>query len=151
MVVPGKTESYKVRTLAGVVELNREGTDAILKKSRPNERQGFIGIDLYRSQVKVEYVGTPRVIPADRQGLMATWQKLQRVDKNFVRLYEKEHLFREGNTEYWIPVQRDMSARMEQTVKPGEILNLFVVYVGAAKPADADKFSPLFLATSFEK
>lgn len=146
-----KADRYKSRTLADVIDLNREGTDQILKKSKLEDQQGFIGIEPFYSKTTVQYIGSPRPISTEHQGLINHWTKLQRVDKNFVNLYEKECLFKEGETEYWIPVQKELEKSLSETVRSGEFVNLFVIYVGAEKARNMPTFSSLFLATAFEK
>ncbi len=144
-------DKYTSRTLFDVVELNREGTDQILKKAKLEDRHGFIGIDPFYSKARVQYIGTPRPISSMHQGLMKNWAKLQGVDKKFSSLYEKEYLFKEGDVEYWIPVQKDTSVIINEKLKSGEMLNLYVIYVGAQKEPDDKSFKSLFLSTAFEQ
>ena len=144
-------DKYKPRTLAEVVDLNRVGTDPILKKAKLEERQGFIGIDPYFSKAKVQFLGKSRPLSSEHSGLISNWKKLQRVDKKFVSLYENEYLFKEVDIEYWIPLQKEMAISLEQNVKSGETVALFVIYVGAEKESNVSQFSSLFLATAFEK
>jgi hypothetical protein len=144
-------DKYKPRTLSEVIELNRDGTDQILKKAKLEDRHGFIGIDPFYSKVRLQYIGTPRAISPVHQGLMKTWAKLQRVDKKFSSLYENEYLFKEGDVEYWIPVQKDASVIINEKLKSGEMLNLYVIYVGAQKEPNEKSFKSLFLSTAFEQ
>lgn len=144
-------DKYKERSLSEIIELNREGTDQILRKAKIDEQHGFIGIDPFYSKARLQYVGTPRPISPTHQSLIKTWSKLQRVDKKFTSLYENEYLFKEGETEYWIPVQKPGSDRIEADLRSGEMVTLFVIYVGGQKEKNIEDFSSLFLSIAFEK
>ncbi|MBC7901691.1 MAG: hypothetical protein H7070_16750 [Saprospiraceae bacterium] len=145
------SNKYKPRTLSEIIELNRKATDGILKTAKLEEKNGFIGIDPFYSKVRVEYIGTPRPISDNHLGLITTWSKLQQVNKKFTRLYETEYLFKEGDAEYWIPLQKQIAESMNNELKLGDALTLFVIYVGAEKEKNSKQFESLFLSTAYEK
>lgn len=144
-------DKYKLRTLDEIIELNRDGTDQIFKSAKLSDALGFIGIDPYYSRVKLEYVGTPKSISPEIQGFLKTWGKLQRADKKFLDLYENVFLFKEGQTEYWIPVQKGSAQSLDANVKAGDMIDLFVIYIGAKKEANVKDFYSVFLSTGYER
>lgn len=144
-------DKYKSRSLGEIIALNRDGTDQILKTAKISDRHGFIGIDLFYSKVRLKYIGLPRPISKEHQGLVKNWEKLQKVDKKFIALYENEFLFKEGDAEYWIPVQKALGEHLVENLKSNDLINLFVVYVGAFKAQDVKDFSSLFLITGYEQ
>ena len=144
-------DKYKYRTLSEITMFNRESTDEILRKSKPEERQDFIGLDLFYSRVRVQFIGNSRPISPDHKDLIKTWVKLQNIDQKITNLYENEFLFRECSEEYWIPMQNKVSEAILKQVKANDMITLFVVHVGGRKAAMSKEYDWLFLSTEFEK
>lgn len=147
-----KDESkYKHRTLLEITNLNREATDDILQKSKPEEKHDFISFDLFYSKVRLQFIGNSRPISQEHKDLITTWAKLQNVDKKITSLYENEFLFKECEKEYWIPMQKKVYESLSKQAKMNDMLTLFVIHVGGRKAAMAEEYNWLFLSTAFEK
>jgi hypothetical protein len=144
-------DKYKPRTLAEIPLINREATDEILRKAKLEEQQGFISYDLLYSRAKVQFTGQQRAVSQSHQELIKTWSKLQKIGKKITSLYENEFLFKEGDREYWIPVQKKVEEDMLKEIKANDTITLFVVHVGGKKEPMAKDFEWLFLSTAFEK
>jgi len=144
-------DKYKSRTLAGIPLINREATDKILREAKLEEKHDFISYDLLYSRVKVQFTGQPRAVSQSHQEMIKMWGKLQKVSKKMTSLYENEFLFREGDKEYWIPVQKKVEEVMLKEIKANDMITLFVVHVGGRKAEMAKDYDWLFLSTAFEK
>lgn len=142
---------YKFRTLSEITLLNREATDAILRKSKLEEKQDFIGFDLFYSRARAQFTGSSRPISSDHKDLIRTWEKLQNVDRKVTSLYENEFLFKECDKEYWIPMQRKVSENILKEAKVNDMITLFVIHIGGRKAAMSKEYDWLFLSTAFEK
>lgn len=139
-----KDESkYKHRTLLEITNLNREATDDILQKSKPEEKHDFISFDLFYSKVRLQFIGNSRPISQEHKDLITTWAKLQNVDKKITSLYEEK--------EYWIPMQKKVYESLSKQTKMNDMLTLFVIHVGGRKAAMSKEYNWLFLSTAFEK
>jgi hypothetical protein len=144
-------DKYKFRTLAEVISFNQEATDQILQTAKLEEKQDFIGADLFYSRIRLEYVGAPRAISNNHRDLIKLWARLQNIDKKVIDLYESEALFKECGVEYWIPVQKKIADDNLKKLKSGEMVTLFVIYVGGRKDNGTMKLDHLFLSTAIEK
>lgn len=142
---------YKFRTLSEITTLNREATDAILRKSKLEEKHDFIGFDLFYSRARVQFSGSSRPISSDHKDLIKTWEKLQNVDRKLTSLYENEFLFKECDKEYWIPMQKKVSESLLKEARANDTITLFVVHIGGRKAAMTKEYDWLFLSTAFEK
>jgi hypothetical protein len=146
-----KPDKYKSRTLAEIPLINREATDAILRKAKLDEKHDFISFDPFYSRVKVEFAGQQRPVSPEHRELMKMWSKLQNVGKKTMSLYESEFLFKEGGREYWIPVQKKVAEAILKELRANDMITLFVVHVGGRKAALKSDFEWLFLSSAFEK
>jgi hypothetical protein len=144
-------DKYKYRTLAEIISFNRDSTEKILKTAKLDEKQDFIGADLFYSRIRLEYIGTPRTISTNHRDLITLWARLQNIDQKVVELYESEVLVKECGVEYWIPIQKKIADDNLKKLKSGEMVTLFVIYVGERKDVGVMKLDHLFLSTAIEK
>lgn len=142
---------FKQRTLLEVTLFNRENTDDILKRTKLEDKTDFIGVDLFHSRARVQFIGNPRIISASHQEVIKIWRKLQHIDEKAVSFYEKEFLFKECDKEYWIPVPKKVGESLEKNLKSGEMVTLFVIHLGGRKEPNVKDFEWIFLANGFEK
>lgn len=144
-------DKYKHRTLLEITAFNHANTDEILRKSKLEDQQDFIGVDFFYSRVRVQYLGTPRPISPDHKDLIRTWAKLQNVDQKITSLYEDEFLFKECDKEYWIPMQKKVGEDVLKEIKAKDMITLFVIHVGGRKARMSKEYDWLFLSIEFEK
>lgn len=144
-------DKYKYRALSEIVSFNKESTDEILRKSKLEEKNDFIGVDLFFSRVRLKYLGNSRPISDDHSDLIKVWIRLQRIDQKVASLYENEILVKECDREYWIPIQKQLSEKFAKEVKVNEMVTLFVIHTGGRKAKMAKEFEWLFLSTGFDK
>lgn len=142
---------YKFRTLSEVINFNKQTTDEMLKKTKLEDESAFIGIDLFHSRVRVQYIGKPRPISESHKEMMATWSRLQNIDSKIVKSYETEILVRECDKEYWIPIQAVVGKDFLKKIKIGEMVTIYAVHLGGKKEKMASEYDWLFLASTFEK
>lgn len=145
------SDKYKSRTLTDIPLINRANTDEILRKTKLEEKTDFISFDLFHSRVKVQFTGQQRPLSQDHQEMIKMWGKLQNIGKKQTSLYENEFLFKEGDKEYWIPVQKKVAEAMLKEIKADDMITLFVIHVGGRKASMKKDYEWLFLSTAFEK
>ena len=93
----------------------------------------LLSADSFPSQVKLIYVGKPRAVTGRRMELLRKWDKMMRRPVSLVDLFQTEVLFREGNKEHWLPVQKPLIDALRKEVKPGQAINSYVIFMGGAK------------------
>jgi len=104
--------------------------------------------DLFPSRVNVIYLGEKKKISSTRKTFIGEWAKTRKVGDEIVSLFEEELRFREGETEYWLPVQKQVVPHFNQELKPGDKVELFVIWIGARTEAGITDW--VFLVNEFQ-
>ena len=144
-------EKYKQRTLA---ELIADGSNLPVKSdgNKVLPRPDFVfDADFNFSRVRVRFMDRSRPISVESKELLSFWQKSFAIDQEVIDLYQDEYLFKECDTEYWIPVQKQVSSYFPKELKPGDMITLFLLRSAGKKLKDGKSYSFLFLSTEFDK
>ena len=143
-------ERYKQRTLAELIE---EGSNLPAKTGdKASQRPTFIfDADFNYSRVRVRFMERSRPISSESKELLGFWQKSFSIEQKVIDLYQDEYLFKECDTEYWIPVQKQVSSYFPKELKPGDMITLFLLRATGKKSKDGKSYSFLFLSTEFDK
>jgi len=136
-------DRYKPRTLAELIDLNNP------KLTDGAKKQFVISGDWFHSQVRLKYVGTSRLLSAERKELLNNWQKSFNIKPETANLFEKEFLFKECEKEYWLPVQKQVASYFPKELKEGEMITLYLFFGGGVKTNE--KADYLFLVNEFVK
>lgn len=116
-------EIFKPRTLKEVISIT---TKAI----RPDDSK-FLQNQL-ESKVEVVFTGKSRPIIEARKTFISMWFGMLRADqKELAELYEREHLYKEGEVEYWLPTSRPVTKHFDKELKPGDKMDLYLISIGA--------------------
>ena len=116
-------DQYVARTLKSVIETN-QGTIA------PTSKEVYSASN-FPSRVRVVYRGEVRSIPEPRLNYLARYLGEFRHKPEWVPLYAKEVLCREGDRDYWLPIQTSVLKFFKDEVKDGVTVELFVTWLGA--------------------
>lgn len=73
---------------------------------------------------------------------------LERRDE-YLKLYDTEFLFTETLIEYWLPIQNPLIQPLQEELKKGDEVTLYVSWVGARK--ESGKVDWVFFVNEFEK
>ena len=114
---------YQEATLANVTADNNylmEGDYSVVGKAFP-------------LKVKMGYTGEIREINPDKKHLIEMWVKSFSVDPKIAERFQKEILFLENGTMYWLPVQTELIPAFQEELKTGDCIWLFVQLWGSAK------------------
>ena len=151
---------YKSRTLAEIVELNSDLKSADITVSKNTDInialkektvQTALYTNLLHSQVRIKFLNKSRPISTERKDLLNKWRISLGIDEKIVNLYENEYLFKECNTEYWIPVQKQVASFFPKELKEDDMIGLFIIRIGGRKLDEKNNWDWLFLSTEFEK
>ncbi|HYJ90229.1 MAG TPA: hypothetical protein VEV84_02890, partial [Pyrinomonadaceae bacterium] len=84
------------------------------------------------SVVRVKYAGKIREMSAVKKDLLKSyWAKLFAQDSDkYSDLYENDFLFTENGVEYWLPVQKQVSAYFPKELKEGDDIDIYIVRAG---------------------
>ncbi|HEX5887819.1 MAG TPA: hypothetical protein VFY61_03910 [Pyrinomonadaceae bacterium] len=133
---------FKPRTL-------KEVTAITTKAVRPDDHM-FLARDQLESRVEVVFTGKSRPISKVRKTFIETWFGMLRAkQKKLADLYENEYLYKEGETEYWLPTSTPITKYFDKELKPGDKMDLYLISIGAYR-SDTD-IECVLLVEEFQK
>ena len=137
---PRELSDYKPRTLKALAENQTEGEQV--------HENLIIQGDLSPSRVTVVYRGNMRPLDPKVKAAISNWaNRYAGNPESYTAVYEKEMLFSEGDTEYWLPVRKDLFSELEKKIKGDDKLDLLLIKLGRIR--SSDKWTPLLLAERF--
>lgn len=142
---PRTPEDYKPRTLKEVAAAGAEG------ESRGNKEETMVvHANILPSRVRATYAGSARPLPHLKREVLRQWARLYAGHaEGYTEPYESEMLFVENGAEHWLAVRKDSLPRFREGLKQGEVVDLYLIRVGAARTSD--KWESLLLIESFQK
>src|ERR1044072_2209760 len=126
-------DKYSPRTLAEIGELNAVTEKASPDINDPKTSGRILDADFLYSRVRVKFMNKSRPISAERKELMGFWQKTFGLDEKKMTLFENEYLFKECNTEYWMPVQKQVAGYFAGELKEGDMVTLYLMRASAKR------------------
>lgn len=135
-------EIFKPRTIKEVISITT-------KAVRPGDAM-FLAQDQLESRVDVIFTGKSRAIGQARKTFIEAWFGMLRSgQKGLAELYDREYLYKEGETEYWLPTSRSITKYFEQELKPGDKMDLYLISTGAYR--NDDNIDCVLLVEEFQK
>ena len=132
------------RTLADIVKIDeREIADSV-KMPRV-----IAHADKLLSVVRVKYSGKSRPISSAKMDAFRKYWIPLFADNSYAELYENDFLFTEGETEYWLPVQKKVSSYFAKELSPGDDVDIYLVRAGGI--CEKRKCDWLFLVEEFKR
>ncbi len=135
---------FKSRTLKDIVNSDAKEIEDSMKRTSL-----IVHGDMLFSVVRVKYTGKNRQISSVKKELLQNWGKMFGQTDKYLANYETDYLFTESGVEYWLPVQKKVSAYFPKELKEGDDLDIYLVRVGGVcikKECDW-----LFLVEEFQK
>ena len=125
-------EYEKQRTLAEMTSLRRE----IVNRRHPifsgaDAGEFALNNSAVTSRVKLRYMGENRELPVAKRRLLAGMADAYALDPDGMRALVEEVLFKEGDQEYWIPTKKKIISVLEERLKTGDEVMLYIDLVGA--------------------
>jgi hypothetical protein len=107
--------------------------------------------DKLLSVVRVKYTGKSRPISSTKMDAFTKyWLPLfARESASYADLYENDFLFSEGETEYWLPVQKKVSSYFPKELTVGDEIDVYLVRAGGV--CEKRKCDWLFLVEEFRR
>jgi hypothetical protein len=78
---------------------------------------------------KVVYSGEFRDLPNDSRRLIALWSESMNVP-GMPQAFQQELKVAEAGINYWVPAQEVLVPSMKRELRPGEEIELFIIYIG---------------------
>ncbi len=96
----------------------------------------------------VQYSGLLRPMDRSRAFLMAMFSEWYK-DNRYTTLYEQELLVREGESEFWMPIQKTLVPYLHEELNPGDLMTVYVRLPAALHTDRGTEF--MFLINDFHK
>jgi hypothetical protein len=141
-------DKYDPRTVAELVQAG--AASVALDKNTANVHMMLDAKPFY-SAIRLKYMGTSRPVPAERKQVIRAYQDSMRPSVDIPSLIDNEYLFRECETEYWIPVQKQVAAYFPKELKPGDMITVYLMVIGGIKLSPKDPYQAVFLISEFKK
>jgi hypothetical protein len=112
----------------------------------PARRKGdrlFVPAERY--SLCATFVGSRRAISEARRAFLADSLRAAGGDTALSRLYDQDLLVRDGKTEHWLSVQRQLLTGIHNEIRPGSPVRLYVAWLGAVGAdivLDLEEFGP---------
>ena len=129
-------EIFKPRTLKEVIDITT-------KAVRPDDSM-FLATNQLESKVDVTYTGQSRPIIDARKDFIGIWAKMLAhpgttsggsID-HYVSLFDREYLYKVGETEYWLATSKPITKYFDKELKPGDKMMLYLISIGAYRTKD---------------
>lgn len=108
-----------------------------------------LGIPATPIRARVTYMGKLRPISDDTRSLVMLWMQSNRYSEEIFNMYSREGLFVEDSVEYWLPVQSTLLPHMDEELKEGDSVDLFVVWIGITFAEPPGKRQHVFIVNEF--
>ena len=136
----GDWDAYVPRTLRSVIDANKS---EVLPES----------VTLYTAsnfptRATVVYQGNVQSIPGSRLEFLKEYFEKVRQRPEWVGMYSEEVLCREGEVDYWLPIQSSVLTYFKDEVAAGASVELFVTWIGARRTGEQVEW--IFTINEFE-
>ena len=122
-------DAYRPGTLTSVVDQHRSSVDTITGAA-----QNFvISAKTFPTRATLVFAGTVRPIAKSNRELLMNWAKTMKMDTTLAIAFREEWLFREGETEYWLPFQTETAESMRLAVQAGDSVTVWARFFGAVR------------------
>src|SRR2546428_4713691 len=146
-------KKYQPRTLDQIIKNHATKVldDPDILMNFPDGSTAVLARDSFTSKVKVTYTGQSRSISPKRKEIISNWLTVTYPDRRdeYFKLLDTEFLFTETLIEYWLPVQNPLIQPLQEELKKGDEVTLYVAWVGARK--ESGKVDWLFVVNRFSK
>jgi hypothetical protein len=137
---PRTPDDYKPRTLKEV-SARVSGTH--------EEEKIIVRGDILPSRVKLTYLGRARLLPQAKKDVLYRWAQVYAgAPEHYTQPYETELLFREGKTDYWVAVRKQVMAQFQKALKKRKAVDLYLIRLGWAR--NGNEWEPLVLMEDFK-
>lgn len=138
-------QDYQPRTLKQAAAQPSDA-DSLGNKEETMLVQG----DIQPSRARAVFAGTSRPLSESKKEVLRQWAvRFAGVPEGYTEPYEREMLFTENGTRYWLAVRKESLPQLRRELKRGDAVELYLIRLGAAKTDEG--WEPLLLVESFRK
>lgn len=139
---------FERRTMQELLKINEQEETENFRRFPDQMQFVFRGTRL-PSVVSLTFTGESRVLSADRKKFIESWATSYYRNPGYANLYTAEFLFKDGNEEHWLPVQKDVAKYFAAELKKGEPVDLYLISPGGLRGSNKGKTLWMFLVEQF--
>ena len=121
-------DAYRPGTIGHIIELRDSSIHATPTNQLPT---WIMPGNQFPTRAVVMYTGDSRPIDETRREIIRRWALSFGRDSSIAALYSREFLFKEGQQEFWLPVQDKVASFFPRELQPGRAVTLYVAWLGA--------------------
>jgi len=140
-------DRYKPGSVGAIIAQEREGVLTQFKLGRGHHT--VISGASFPTRTTVEFLDSSRATPSERIAVLEAWTKSLHVNVDVRSALTTELLFREDSLLLWLPVQEVLVPSFRNELKRGDLVTLFLGYVGAEGQGSVIDW--VFIVNEFEK
>ena len=150
---PRTEEDYTTRTLRELSALQPPVFEKALKEQDDKDLVIIVHGDLLPSRVKVVYEGKTRPLNEKKKNVILSWSnRFAGMPELYTVPYQTEALFTENGENFWLAVRTESLPKLDQELKRGEAVELFVIKMGNTRIEKTDdKLEPVLLVEKYRK
>ena len=142
-------KDFERRTLPELIKTNEREEEENIRRFPDQNQFVFRGTTL-PSAVQLTYTSELRPLSAERKKFIETWARSYYRNTGYANLYTAEYLFKEGNDDYWLPVQKGVARYFDEELKKGDPVDLYLISPGGLR-VDKGKTIWIFLVEQFQQ
>lgn len=121
-------DAYRPGSIRQVVALQ----DSSIRATPRNELPTWITPgNQFPTRAVMTYTGESRPIDRTRRQIIRLWALSFRRDSSIPELFSREFRFKEGQREFWLPVQDSVATYFPRELQPGRAVTVYVTWLGA--------------------
>ena len=140
-------DRYKPGSIGAIIVQEREGVLTQFKLGQGHHT--VISAASFPTRATVEFLDSSRATPPERTAVLAAWAKSLHITIDIHAALTTELLFREDSLQLWLPVQQVLVPSFRNELKRGDLVTLFVGYIGAEGQGSIIDW--VFVVNEFEK
>ena len=140
-------DRYKPGSVGAIMAQEREGVLAQFSLA-PGHHTVISGAS-FPTRATVEFLDSSRATPPERIAVLEAWAKSLHISIDVHAALRTEQLFREDSLRLWLSVQEVLVPSLRNELKRGDVVTLFVGYVGAEGRGSVIDW--VFVVNEFEK
>lgn len=135
-------KQFQPRTMKEIVVLSSDSRISSL------EENTVVFTKRLPSQVTLTYTGESRKVSSETAEFIEGWVKTFAHHPRLLKLFDRELLFTDGSSQYWLPVPNN-GPTYERVLRKGEVLTLFITAIGMKKSSGQARW--FFIVNKFER
>jgi hypothetical protein len=139
---------FERRTMVQLIKINTDEDSEDLKR-HPDKGQMVMRGKILSSVVRMTYTGESQPLNAVRSKFIEMWAGVYSSIPNYAKYFENEFLFKEGQQEYWLPVQKKVAEYFDKELKKDDAIDVYLIRPGGVR--SGEKVDWIFLMEEFQK